>query len=221
MCSFDTVLSIFDMTPLGSLEYFKNTWCILKSWTVATVDVEVNAMAYKKNRAAPYQWRNRGVSGVQGGQSAPRDFWPGNFCWPTGKKEAREKGVKIENWLRIENKRRKIVREGGKLKMESGKVTKCGKDFFFFFACHFSKLLKFVLGLPKWKFSTEKKFFMPGKKSGKMTLAPQKDFPVTPPVPYLCTVHISCMCLWNYITIHFGVFENLTGFKNIRIFRYP
>ena len=56
--------------------------------------------------------------------------------------------------------------------------------FFFFlllFACHFSKPRKFVLGLPKWKFSTGKKHFTPGKKSGKMTLTPsEKKFPITP-----------------------------------------
>ena len=32
-----------------------------------------------------------------------------------------------------------------------------------FFAFHFSKPLKFVLGLPKWEFSTGKKHFTPGK----------------------------------------------------------
>ena len=53
--------------------------------------------------------------------------------------------------------------------------------FFFFFAFHFSKPLKFVLGLPKWKFSTRKKHFMLGKKSGKMTLPPLKNIPVMPP----------------------------------------
>ena len=35
---------------------------------------------------------------------------------------------------------------------------------FFFFAFHFSKPLKFFLGVPKWEFSTGKKHFMPGKK---------------------------------------------------------
>ena len=42
------------------------------------------------------------------------------------------------------------------------------------------KPLKFVLGLPKLKFSTGKKHFTPGQKSGKITLSPQKNFPVTP-----------------------------------------
>ena len=48
------------------------------------------------------------------------------------------------------------------------------------FCFHFSKPLKFVLGVPNWKFSTGKKHFTLGKKSGKMTLPPQKNFSVTP-----------------------------------------
>ena len=50
--------------------------------------------------------------------------------------------------------------------MEVGKVVKRGEDL--------------VLGVPKWEFSTGKKHFTPGKKSGKMTLPPQKNIPVTP-----------------------------------------
>ena len=41
MCGFDTVLSVLDMIPRGSFEYFKNTSGVVKSWTVATVDVGV------------------------------------------------------------------------------------------------------------------------------------------------------------------------------------
>ena len=63
--------------------------------------------------------------------------------------------------------------------MEAGKVLKRGEDLFFF-AFHFWKQRKFVLGLPKWEFSTGKKHFTSGKKSGKMTLPPQKNMPVTP-----------------------------------------
>ena len=48
-------------------------------------------------------------------------------------------------------------------------------SFPFFFACHFSKPLKYVLDLPKWKFS-RKKNFTPGKKAGKMTLPPSEKF---------------------------------------------
>ena len=52
--------------------------------------------------------------------------------------------------------------------------------FFFFFFCHFSKTLKFVLGLTKWEFSNRKKYFTPGKKLGKMTLPPLKNILLTP-----------------------------------------
>ena len=96
------------------------------------------------------QWCNR-----QGGRvptsPPPRDFWPGNFCWPTGKRKTRKKDKEKEN--------RK--REGGKLKRKSYKKS---RGLFFF---HFSKPLKFVLGLPKWEFSTKKKHFTPGKNQEK------------------------------------------------------
>ena len=51
-----------------------------------------------------------------------------------------------------------------------------GRGLFFclFFAFHFSKRLKFVLGLPKWKFSR------------KMTLPPLKILPVTPLLTCIC-----------------------------------
>ena len=39
---------------------------------------------------------------------------------------------------------------------------------------------KSLLGVPKWEFSTGKKFFTPGKKSGKWLCPPQKNLPVTP-----------------------------------------
>ena len=96
------------------------------------------------------QWRNKRGGGGRGGRVLPRDFWQGNFCYPTGKKEARKKGERGENW---EGRKENYKREGGKLKTEGGKVTKWGGYFFFFFAFNFSKPLKFVLGLPKRKFS--------------------------------------------------------------------
>ena len=49
-----------------------------------------------------------------------------------------------------------------------------------FFASHFSKPLKFVLGLPKWKFSTGKRHFTPGKKSGKLLCPLRKVFLLRP-----------------------------------------
>ena len=75
--------------------------------------------------------------------------------------------------------------------MEVGTVIKRGDDFFFEIGNESRKSYKkrgngskkrwkFVLGLPEWEFSTGKKHFTPGKKSGKMTLPPQKNMPVTP-----------------------------------------
>ena len=46
--------------------------------------------------------------------------------------------------------------------------------------------MKFVLSLPKCEFSTEKKHFTLGKKSGKMTLPPVKNIPLTPLKTGLC-----------------------------------
>ena len=90
-------------------------------------------------------------------------------------------GRKKENG---EEKKENRKREGEKLKMEGGKVTKWGENpfffFFFFFLFHFSKPLKFVLGLPKWEFSTGKKTFHAWKKSGKMNLPLSKIFLLRP-----------------------------------------
>ena len=57
-----------------------------------------------------------------------------------------------------------------------------GPFFFFFFSpFHFSRQRKFVLGVPKWNFSTGKKEFTPGKKIRKNDFAPsEKKIPVTP-----------------------------------------
>ena len=46
---------------------------------------------------------------------------------------------------------------------------------FFFFAFHFSKRLRFVLGVPKWKFSTRKKTLHARKKI-RNDLAPSEKF---------------------------------------------
>ena len=58
--------------------------------------------------------------------------------------------------------------------MEGGKSSKMRRGAYFFF--HFSKWLKFVLGLPKWKFPTGKKHFTPGKKVRKNDFAPSEKF---------------------------------------------
>ena len=142
------------------------------------------------------QWHNRQ------GQSAPPprpNFWPGNFCWPTGKKEARKKMEKGGKWRRKENGRRE------KLKNEERTF------FFFFFAFHFSKRLKFVLGLPKWKFSTGKRHVTLGKKSGKMILPPQKNFPVT---PLFTTSYHQLLCLLRAVGHSLSAVLCLSRFKD-------
>ena len=108
----------------------------------------------------------------------PQRLLTGEFLFSYREKRGKEKW-KRGKW-RI--KEGKLKREGGKLKMEGGKSSKMRRGpFFFFFFFHFSKQRKFVLGLPKWKFSTGKKHFTPGKKSREITLPPQKKKnPVTP-----------------------------------------
>ena len=96
----------------------------------------------------------------------------------------KEREGKTGKWRRKEGKSRK-----GRLKIENGrrKSYKMRRGLFFFLAFHFSKPLKFVLGLPKWEFSTGEKHFLPGKKHftpvknpGKITLPPLKNIPLTP-----------------------------------------
>ena len=82
-----------------------------------------------------------------------------------------------------EEKKDNRKRDGGKLKNERKSYKMSSFFFFFVLFClfvlfcffHFSKPLKFVLGLPNWEFSTRKKHFTSGKKSGKMTLPPLKN----------------------------------------------
>ena len=130
------------------------------------------------SRGGCKQWCNG-----QGWQSAPPQETSDReiFADLPGKKRQGKNG----KGGKMEKKRRKIVK--GKVEIENEErtfffcfVLFCFVCLFFFFAFHFSKRRKFVLGVPKWKFSTGKKHFTPGKKSGKMTLPLQKNFPVTP-----------------------------------------
>ena len=106
-----------------------------------------------------------------GGRVPPWHVWLGNFCWPTGKREARKNG-------KMEKKEGKFKKGRWKLKMEGGKVTN---------ACPFSKPLKFVLGLPKWKFSSGKKHFTPGKKVRKNDFASSAKLSSYAPAQVHCT----------------------------------
>ena len=114
-------------------------------------------------------YRNTESSGVtgRGGGSVPPILLMGTFCWRIGKKEARKKRKRGENW---KEKKENCKMEGEQLEMEEGKVIKSVEDFFSPF--HFWKRRKIVLGHPKWEFSTGNKHYTPGKKSGKMTFCP-------------------------------------------------
>ena len=101
----------------------------------------------------------------RGAECPLRDFWPGNFCWPTGKKEARKKGKRGENW---EEKKENCKREGGKWKLE--KVTKWGEGpffffFFFFFCLSLFKTTKSCFGSTKMEIFCFEKAFLSGKKN--------------------------------------------------------
>ena len=78
---------------------------------------------------------------------------------------------------------------------------------FFFFAFHFSKPLKFVLGLPKWKFSTGKKHFTAGKKLRKNDFAPSEQFSCYAPegdprrpviLPHVMALSATWSPYWGY-----------------------
>ena len=130
-----------------------------------------------------------GVTGGGGGRGAecpPETSDQESFADVSGKKRQGNKGKGVK----IEKKRRKIEnwkREGGKLKMEVGKVLKRVEDLlfcfcfcFFFFCFSLLKTTEICLGTKMGIFNREKAFHAGKKKSGKMTLPPQKNMPVTP-----------------------------------------
>ena len=130
-------------------------------------------------KAYRYQWRNRRGGGAAGtgrqGRVPPDTSNREISADLPGKKEARKRG-----------KGMKIVKEDvGNWKRKVEKIQNEERSFFFFFFFFFclslfknTKIICF--GSTKWKFSTRKKHFTPGKKSGKVTLPPQKNFAVTP-----------------------------------------
>ena len=70
--------------------------------------------------------------------------------------------------------------------------------FFFFFAFHFWKWQKFVLGLPKWEFSTGKQHFTLGKKIRKNDFAPSQKYACYAPVYYWCRLYCPCNFAADY-----------------------
>ena len=172
------------------------------------------------------QWHNSRWVGAE----SPLTLLTGKFLLTYWEKRGKEKRENRE-------KRRKIKkrRGDGKLKMEGWKVIKWGEDHFlsffcslflflflfvfflfvfclFVFAFHLSKPLKFVLGLPKWKFSIGKKNFTPGKNSGKKrTLPLWKIF-------LLCPLLMCSLFLWiwqeiNSLCRHAAWFDELTAYS--------
>ena len=114
------------------------------------------------------------TGGGQGGRVPPQRLLTGKFLLTYREKRGKEKGGK--GW--------KLRRKGGKLETEAGKRQKkrWGPFFFFFF------FLLFTFENDEnlfWVYQNGN--FLPGKnisgrekKSGKMTLPPQKNMPVTP-----------------------------------------
>ena len=115
------------------------------------------------------QWRNRQR------ESAPQRLLTVKFLLTYHERERQGKKRKWSRKERKKKKKRKV--ENCKWKEEKLQNEErilffcfclfvcllCFLFFLFSFACHFSKILKFVLGLPKWEFSTGKKHFTPGK----------------------------------------------------------
>ena len=136
------------------------------------------------------QWCNRR------GQSAPRDFWSGNFCSYQEKRSQGKKGKwgkKKENWKK----------EGGKLKKKEKKLQNDEKTFllllllllllffffffflilfiyFFFFCFSLFKTTEICFGSTKIEIFYQEKAFHAGKKSGKITLPLRKNFLLRP-----------------------------------------
>ena len=137
------------------------------------------------------QWHNR-----QGAECSPRDFWLGNFCWPTGKKEAKKKG---KGW-KIEKKKENCKRERGKLKMEGGKVRKWFFFFFFFFCFSLFKTTKICFGSTKMEIFYQEKAFHAGKKIGKNDFAPSEKFSCYTPSLEPCCGPVLCS-LWLVTSI--------------------
>ena len=116
----------------------------------------------KSRKITVNQWRN-----MRGGRVPPRDFCPGNFCWRTGKKEARKKGKRGENWEeKVEN-----------WKWKQKNVRKRGEDlffffFFFFFCFSLLKTTKICFGSTKMGIFYREKAFHAGKNNQEKWLCP-------------------------------------------------
>ena len=119
-------------------------FCTQFLWFFCVFCIVENLPLYNKTLV-----QDSGVTG--GGQGEPIETLIGKFLlfW-----EKRGNGAEKKEKGKLKKGRKRKV-DIWKLKEE--KLLKEERTFFFFFAFHFSKWLKFVLGLPKWEFSTRKK----------------------------------------------------------------
>ena len=125
------------------------------------------------------------MGGRQGAECNQR-LLTGNFCWLSGKKREGKKGKGGNGEVKKENCKKE------KRKVENWKwVTQWGEDFFhflfillfiyLFFAFHFSKRLKFVLGRQNGNFLPGKSFHA-RKKISKNDFAPSEKLSCNTPV---------------------------------------
>ena len=125
------------------------------------------------------------ISGVTaGGRGVPPTLLTRKFLLTYREKRGEEKG-KMER-----KKRRRKIEKGKGWKIENGKRERyqMRREPFFVFCFGFSlfKTTEICLGSTKMGTST-------GKKSGKMTLPPLKNIPLTP----LIKIHIPLVCPWQ------------------------
>ena len=135
-------------------------------------------------------WAGGITAGERGGSRLPTTLSPENLCWPTGKRGGMEKwrkegNQKVKGRWKIGNGRRKSYKMRRRL---------C-------FPFHFSKPLKYVLGLRKWEFSTGKRHFTPGKKSGKIPLSPLKKYSSYTPGRDINNIYGGSCVKWQCISL--------------------
>ena len=116
---------------LADVVYASSHLLLFKTWvhiSVLNYNMLCHGCYYRNDHNTKLRHLYSGVTAGGGEgreQSAPLTLLTGIFCWPTGKREARE------NRENGEGKKENRKREGGKLKMEGEKLQNGGEDPFF------------------------------------------------------------------------------------------